>query len=272
MMEIPLAEVSTEGAPEAAALKTQGKRVSLGYRRPMWTVKGFGGKIRQRHLRVTEEGKPVNRAGEGATLNGEGSSLLVTDSWNGFFLCLRLYKSDWLFVLTYVAFRNMHFTNINTQFRDVQAATHKFSCQTSESASLVLPCSSWWPADVAAEHSGGVLLVRGSLPSASLFPCGTSNCPSHHCEICQVAKYTLPQPWTGTHLIPHTSTSLQVKAAGKSQCPLGGQLPLSRQRGQVFPECMFAFLLHAQRYTCYGQASSLDMYQIYLGWKLGNHL
>lgn len=35
MMEIPLAEVSTEGAPEAAALKTQGKRVSLGYRRPM---------------------------------------------------------------------------------------------------------------------------------------------------------------------------------------------------------------------------------------------
>lgn len=43
-------------------------------------MKGFGGKIRQRHLRVTEEGKPVNRAGEGATLNGEGSSLLVTDS------------------------------------------------------------------------------------------------------------------------------------------------------------------------------------------------
>lgn len=115
----------------------------------------------------------------------------------------------------------MHFTNINTQFRDAQAAAHKFSCQTSESASLVLPCSSWWPADVAAEHSGGVLLVQGSLPSASLFPCGTSNCPSHHCKICQVAKYTLPQPRTGTHLIPHTSTSLQVKAAGKSWCPLG---------------------------------------------------
>lgn len=47
MMEVPLAEVSTEGVPEAAALKTQGKRVSLGYRRPVWTVKGFGGKIRQ---------------------------------------------------------------------------------------------------------------------------------------------------------------------------------------------------------------------------------
>lgn len=191
---------------------------------------------------MTEEGKPVNRAGEGATLNGEGSSLLelVTDSWNGFFLCLRLCESDWLFVLTYIAFRNMHFINTNTQFRDVQAAAHKFSCQISESASLVLPCSSWWPADVAAEHSGGVLLVRGSLPSASLFPCGTSDCPSH--ITARSAR------WQNTHSPNYGQAHIWSRT----------QAPACRLRLLANPG-----VLLEDNYLCH---------YLYLGWKLGNHL